>query len=240
MTRRYQLSWNRFAQPDPWDGSYDLGDPQSLNRYAYVQSDPVNFIDPTGMDPWGENPGFIPAWLNGWNRTTNPTESFINWVAFLTTELHNRGNDNPFLHFDGFAPFHFGQQPGVGHLGGALPQKTPAQKKQDYRDCVKKAGVAFKQGLDAIPNVFHDSLPSARAVGNILLLTGLRTTGTAVFVGSISASAAAPLVVSTVAIGYAGTWVGNVTANTFNNAAQRGTLLGDFLKARNKCKDLLN
>lgn len=39
----------RFNQPDPYDGSYDLADPQSLNRYAYVQSDPVNFVDPTGL-----------------------------------------------------------------------------------------------------------------------------------------------------------------------------------------------
>jgi hypothetical protein len=27
------------------------GDPQSFNRYAYVQNDPVNFVDPSGLDP---------------------------------------------------------------------------------------------------------------------------------------------------------------------------------------------
>lgn len=26
----------------------DLSDPQSLNRYAYVQNDPLNLLDPTG------------------------------------------------------------------------------------------------------------------------------------------------------------------------------------------------
>ncbi len=40
---------SRFHQPDPYDGSYNLTDPQSLNRYAYVQNDPVNFVDPSGL-----------------------------------------------------------------------------------------------------------------------------------------------------------------------------------------------
>jgi hypothetical protein len=40
---------SKFDQPDPYDGSYDLTDPQSFNRYSYVQNDPVNFVDPTGL-----------------------------------------------------------------------------------------------------------------------------------------------------------------------------------------------
>ncbi|MFZ0063268.1 MAG: RHS repeat-associated core domain-containing protein [Pyrinomonadaceae bacterium] len=54
MMRKYQSSSSRFNQPDPYDGSYNLTDPQSLNRYAYVQNDPVNFVDPSGLNI--ENP----------------------------------------------------------------------------------------------------------------------------------------------------------------------------------------
>jgi RHS repeat-associated protein len=50
MARRYNRWHSRFDQPDPYEGSYDLGNPQSLNRYAYVGNDPVNFVDPTGLD----------------------------------------------------------------------------------------------------------------------------------------------------------------------------------------------
>ena len=50
MHRRYQTYWNRFSQPDPHDGSYSLTDPQSFNRYAYVQNDPVNLVDPSGLE----------------------------------------------------------------------------------------------------------------------------------------------------------------------------------------------
>lgn len=48
--RRYQSRWTRFSQPDPFDGSYDISDPQSFNRYSYVNNDPVNFADPNGLD----------------------------------------------------------------------------------------------------------------------------------------------------------------------------------------------
>jgi RHS repeat-associated protein len=51
MFRRYNRWHSRFDQPDPYDGSYKLDDPQSFNRYAYVQNDPVNHSDPTGLMP---------------------------------------------------------------------------------------------------------------------------------------------------------------------------------------------
>jgi RHS repeat-associated protein len=50
MMRRYTGKWHRFDQPDPYDGSYDLTNPQSFNRYAYTKNDPVNFRDPSGLD----------------------------------------------------------------------------------------------------------------------------------------------------------------------------------------------
>jgi RHS repeat-associated protein len=50
MFRRYNRKHSRFDQPDPYDGTYDFANPQSLNRYAYTQGDPVNFIDPSGLN----------------------------------------------------------------------------------------------------------------------------------------------------------------------------------------------
>jgi RHS repeat-associated protein len=45
--RFYSSRAGRFTSMDPLSGS--LGNPQSLNRYAYVINDPVNAIDPSGM-----------------------------------------------------------------------------------------------------------------------------------------------------------------------------------------------
>ena len=53
MFRRYNRWFARFEQPDPYDGSYNLTNPQSFNRYSYVQNDPVNHVDPFGLDPSG-------------------------------------------------------------------------------------------------------------------------------------------------------------------------------------------
>jgi RHS repeat-associated protein len=49
MFRSYHAWFSRFDQPDPNDGSYDLTDPQSFNRYTYAGNDPVNFVDPSGL-----------------------------------------------------------------------------------------------------------------------------------------------------------------------------------------------
>ncbi len=70
MHRRYNRWHLRFDQPDPSDGSYDLTDPQSFNRYSYVENDPVNFTDPSGLLPnlfpetWGANFGY--GSFGGW------------------------------------------------------------------------------------------------------------------------------------------------------------------------------
>lgn len=39
----------RFVTPDPFDGSPNLSRPNSWNRYAYVEGDPVNLSDPSGL-----------------------------------------------------------------------------------------------------------------------------------------------------------------------------------------------
>lgn len=46
--RAYDPSEGRWLSVDPLPGSPDT--PQSLNRYVYVLNDPVNLIDPLGLD----------------------------------------------------------------------------------------------------------------------------------------------------------------------------------------------
>jgi RHS repeat-associated protein len=47
---RYQSSMQgRFTGVDPLGASASIGDPQSFNRYSYVQNTPLTAVDPTGM-----------------------------------------------------------------------------------------------------------------------------------------------------------------------------------------------
>ena len=48
--RYYSNAYGRFMTPDPSTNSRGPGDPQNWNRYAYTAGDPVNRLDPTGLD----------------------------------------------------------------------------------------------------------------------------------------------------------------------------------------------
>jgi len=49
FARYYNSRLGRFMSGDPLASSADITDPQTLNRYAYVRNNPVNFADPTGL-----------------------------------------------------------------------------------------------------------------------------------------------------------------------------------------------
>ncbi len=46
--RQLSTTQGRWMSPDPYDGSYDHADPQSLNRYVYVRNNPLAMTDPFG------------------------------------------------------------------------------------------------------------------------------------------------------------------------------------------------
>ena len=60
--RFYEPAMNRFSQKDIVRGSITA--PNSLNRYTYVQNDPINFIDPSGEK-------LMSTLSNAWNSVKN-------------------------------------------------------------------------------------------------------------------------------------------------------------------------
>ena len=63
MNRYYAWQHGRFLTPDPYKASAGLTDPGSWNRYVYVLGDPVNWLDPRGLEAvapgfyWNSPPG---------------------------------------------------------------------------------------------------------------------------------------------------------------------------------------
>ncbi len=47
--REYSSTLGRWNAPDAYGGSYDTANPQSFNRYSYVQNNPLGFLDPLGL-----------------------------------------------------------------------------------------------------------------------------------------------------------------------------------------------
>ena len=48
--RQYSSTQGRWMSPDPYDGSFHFGNPQSFNRYAYAANTPLSYIDPSGLN----------------------------------------------------------------------------------------------------------------------------------------------------------------------------------------------
>jgi RHS repeat-associated protein len=57
VNRYYSSVWGRFLSPDPYVNSAGPGDPGSWNRYSYTRGDPVNRLDPGGLDDCP--PGYV-------------------------------------------------------------------------------------------------------------------------------------------------------------------------------------
>jgi RHS repeat-associated protein len=50
--RYYSSTLGRFMSPDPYEGSAHPSNPESWNRYAFVTNDPINRVDPHGLDEY--------------------------------------------------------------------------------------------------------------------------------------------------------------------------------------------
>ena len=72
--RYYDTSVQRFVQEDDYRGDYTS--PASLNRYVYVQGNPVMRIDPSGYKEVVEGPVVIPDFV--FDRKLRSVENFIN------------------------------------------------------------------------------------------------------------------------------------------------------------------
>jgi RHS repeat-associated protein len=152
------LDYNGYRYYDPSIGSYTRPDPVGLvggmNRYVYVQNDPVNLIDPFGLRSYGAIVGVNLTAITGvegsasivWNTGLTPGEEFdvglqfsggiaaglnVGGSAGLQTYNGNiQANDGPGLNISGGAWYIAGNvtMNGCGKVtGGSLGVSTPTR-----------------------------------------------------------------------------------------------------------------
>lgn len=61
VNRQYSQSLGRFGSADPYQPSSYLANPQSWNRYGYVENDPIHNVDPSGLLVAAPGPGPDPC-----------------------------------------------------------------------------------------------------------------------------------------------------------------------------------
>ena len=81
---RYQASLQgRFTSVDPLEASADIANPQSFNRYSYVNNNPTNLIDPTGMAAYGAEHSYSDIANGFWGSSFDPNRTHFGGPAIL-------------------------------------------------------------------------------------------------------------------------------------------------------------
>lgn len=226
--RKYESVSGRWTSPDPYNGSFSLANPQSFNRYTYVQDDPVNSMDPTGLL---EAPGKCGQWIQ------DPSGEWI-WVPCLSSSV-TIDIDDPFWDQFSAATGSDNSFRGFGILRLATPQdpqptpRTREQRRADFKRCVHAASDAMGKALAAIPNVFHQVLPNRDQVKRIAYGSAFNgfikgITGGGPVLG-VATAAGTFVVGNALVVSY------NVSANFASNSAQRVKLMQELGAAIGEC-----
>jgi RHS repeat-associated protein len=92
--RKYENRSGRWTSPDPIRGT--LGAPQSFNAYTYAANDPVNFVDPMGLNPEGGLGGFLGA-VAGMGPDRSVVTVEIGWGDPITRHGGSSGDGTEWL-----------------------------------------------------------------------------------------------------------------------------------------------
>lgn len=139
--RKNENKAGRWTSPDPYNGSMNLSDPQSFNRYSYVRGDPANLVDPSGLLY-----AFCDASMD--YATCNALNAFLNGQSFggilsITGVYHWNGDGYSLVStniyftptFNGFGGPREPPVRGGGGGGGS----TPPPKSEGLGDCIQAA-----------------------------------------------------------------------------------------------------
>lgn len=100
--RKLENQAGRWTSPDPYNGSISITDPQSFNRYSYVENQPTNFVDPSGL-LWSDCKPFEACWSYSGNTNGGRLKEWKIGERYVEGELRYYYNlNNRFPSFNGY------------------------------------------------------------------------------------------------------------------------------------------
>jgi len=135
--RHYSASSGRWTTPDPV--AWDTSNPQRLNRYGYVLNDPVNFLDPVGLNEepynWGD-------WF-----------TVVTTLSVRVVFLGGAGFSGPPSHFLWREAMRANTSRAIGNAGGL---GGPNNKRNRFRKLLPKVVNYAKKLIQNCEDFFHE------------------------------------------------------------------------------------
>src|SRR5262249_4619260 len=166
--RYYSSQFMRFMSPDPLSG--DAANPQSLNRYCYAVNNPVNLIDPFGLDSGGNAPSVPYTCWDGVCIAQTPVGGTTIDVYGSPAQFDIWGGGDPSV---GIPLIFKGGRDGAG--GPTIPAASPKPKgtpKLDD-DCAKQASSGTSGSIITGTNKSVQSFDAATMVRDASLMAGI-------------------------------------------------------------------
>jgi len=146
--RFYASTYGRFNTPDPSNKNVNPVDPRSWNNYAYVNGEPININDPSGLGFFSTFWGGVRAWLFGERDGTEVVTSISYGERFepVPEPMQNKEEAPPLLSPCDLVPDGrtLGLNAALGIIGGA---SGSAEIVFDYH--TSQATLIFSGGLAA-------------------------------------------------------------------------------------------
>jgi RHS repeat-associated protein len=155
--RKNENQAGRWTSPDPYNGSMNLGDPQSFNRYSYVGNEPTNFVDPSGLlvcyiDGFQANCGTAFHLVqSGGGHVSWHSVDCLTVVNEYTLIDDRRTRTGQYLHFNPL--YNFNPEGNLGPRGGGGGNKNNSE--DDFSDCRDEVRAEFMSDIFAASDKFN-------------------------------------------------------------------------------------
>lgn len=116
--RKNESKAGRWTSPDPYKGSMSLSNPQSFNRYSYTNNDPVNFVDPSGLNSASSGTSY--SW-SCWGTWRSEADGSNFQITSMFCQTWSNGSAN-----------------GGGQVGNNTGPKVNKFNREQFDKCINK------------------------------------------------------------------------------------------------------